>query len=262
MLTTPTVKLHVEERGTGDPILCIHGTSSSAAVWSDAVERLARLGRVIAYDRRGCARSERPVPYERTSVAEHADDAAALLEALGAAPAVVIGRSYGGTVALALALRHPERVRALAVLEGDATRELAPATAAWIDALAARLRAVAAEAGVDAVAEALIRDVAGDDAWRSFPPEVRRILMANGPAILAEMNGEWWLAGRRRRARRDRSARAAGGGRGFLPELREPTEALARAIPGARLEVVGGGHLIDPAHPAVLAFVADVLGGP
>ena len=217
---------------------------------------------MIAYDRRGCARSERPVPYERTSVAEHADDAAALLEALGAAPAVVIGRSYGGTVALALALRHPERVRALAVLEGDATRELAPATAVWIDALAARLRAVAAEAGVDAVAETLIRDVAGDDAWRSFPPEVRRILIANGPAILAELNGEWWLETDAAALAAHRSARAAGGGRGFLPELREPTESLARAIPGARLEVVGGGHLIDPAHPAVLAFVADVLGGP
>jgi len=262
MLTTPTVKLHVEERGTGDPILCIHGTSSSAALWSDAVERLAQVGRVIAYDRRGCARSERPVPYERTSVAEHADDAAALLEALGAAPAVVIGRSYGGTVALALALRHPERVRALAVLEGDATRELAPATAVWIDALAARLRAVAAEAGVDAVAETLIRDVAGDDAWRSFPPEVRRILIANGPSIVAELNGEWWLE-------TDAAALAAIDQPVLLvaaedssPELRAPTESLARAIPGARLEVVGGGHLIDPAHPAVLAFVADVLGGP
>ena len=46
-------------------------------MWAKAVEELARFGRVIAYDRRGCTRSERPEPYERTSVAEQADDAAA-----------------------------------------------------------------------------------------------------------------------------------------------------------------------------------------
>ena len=91
---------------------------------------------------------------------------------------------------------------------------------------------------------------------------MRRILIANGPAILAEMNGEWWLE-------TDAAALATLDQPVLLvaaedssPELREPTEALAQAIPGARLEVVGGGHLIDPAHPAVLAFVADVLGGP
>ncbi len=138
--------IHHEEHGHGDPILCIHGTGSSALVWSDAVRELARIGRVIAYDRRGCTRSERPEPYERTNVAEHAEDAAALLRELDAAPAIVIGRSYGGTVALELACRYPDLVRALVVLEGDATRELAPATARWLDAVAERLRAVPDEA--------------------------------------------------------------------------------------------------------------------
>src|ERR671923_619489 len=101
------VRLYYEAHGSGPPILCVHGAGSSALMWEAAVPRLARLGRVIAYDRRGCTRSQRPVPYDRTSVAEHADDAAALLVALAAAPAVVIGRSYGGAVATDLALRHP-----------------------------------------------------------------------------------------------------------------------------------------------------------
>src|SRR5687768_17879869 len=124
--TVNGVRLYYEEHGSGATILCIHGGGSSAVMWADAIEELARLGRVIAYDRRGCARSERPEPYERTSVAEHADDAAALLDALTAAPAVVVGRSYGGTVATDLALRYPDRVRALVLLEADAPRELAP----------------------------------------------------------------------------------------------------------------------------------------
>ncbi len=161
---------------------------------------------MIAYDRRGCARSERPRRYERTSVAEHSDDAAALLGALAAGPAIVVGRSYGGTVALDLAVRHPGRVRAIVLLEPDAPRELAPAAAAWVDALVDRLRAVAVADGDDAVPEALISEVAGSDAWSAFPDDLRRAIAGNGPAILAELAGEWWLDADAARALGDRAA--------------------------------------------------------
>ncbi|HEU4980012.1 MAG TPA: alpha/beta fold hydrolase [Solirubrobacterales bacterium] len=87
------IRLYYEEHGEGAPIICIHGGGSSAVMWESAIDELARLGRVIAYDRRGCARSERPERYERTSVAEQAEDARALLDELDAAPAIVIGRS-------------------------------------------------------------------------------------------------------------------------------------------------------------------------
>ena len=56
------VRLYVEERGEGDPILGIHGTGSSAMAWGEAAETLSGLGRVIVYDRRGCTRSELPEP--------------------------------------------------------------------------------------------------------------------------------------------------------------------------------------------------------
>jgi esterase len=174
------IRLYYEEHGSGAPILCIHGGGSTALMWADAVEELGRYGRVIAYDQRGCTRSERPEPYERTSVAEQADDAVGLLEALEAAPAVVIGRSYGGAVAIDLALRHPDRVLALVLLEGDALG-LSPAALEWTRALRDRRREVAAQNGVDAVYEALIGQVLGEGAWDSFPAEVRRRLTQNGP---------------------------------------------------------------------------------
>jgi pimeloyl-ACP methyl ester carboxylesterase len=60
------VRLHVEERGSGEPILCIHGTGSSAMAWREAVGALAALGRVIAYG--GDARAANiPIPTSRTS---------------------------------------------------------------------------------------------------------------------------------------------------------------------------------------------------
>jgi pimeloyl-ACP methyl ester carboxylesterase len=256
------VRLYYEEHGTGAPILCIHGAGSTALAWSDAVSKLARLGRVIAYDRRGCARSERPAHYERTSIAEHADDAAALLDALTAAPAVVIGRSYGATVATDLALRHPDRVRALVLLEGDASREQAPAVAAWVDRLTDRLLGVAAREGVDAVAKALITEVADESAWLAFPDEIRRLLESNGPAILAELQGEWWLNADASALATIRQPTVLIAAADSPPEFHEPVNALAAAMPNARTALVGGGHLIDPAAPEVLAFIEEVLGQP
>ena len=260
--TVNGVRLYIEEHGEGSPILCIHGAGSSALAWSDAIAELSRLGRVIAYDRRGCTRSERPEPYERTSVAEHADDAAGLLDLFDAAPAVVIGRSYGATVATDLAIRYPDRVRALVLLEGDAPRDLAPATAVWGDRLGDHLREVAAQAGIGAVGEALFSEVLGKDGWRSAPEELRRLITDNGPAILAEVEGEWWLqADAASLATIDQPALLVAATES-RPELREPTEALAQVLPNARTVLVGGGHLIDPAGPEIVAFVEEVLAGP
>lgn len=110
------VSLYYEEHGAGEPIVGVHGGGSSAAMWVEAAPELAKHGRTILYNRRGSFRSERTEPYA-TNVHEQADDAAALIDALVAAPAIVIGRSYGGAIAVDLALRYPDRVRALVLLK-------------------------------------------------------------------------------------------------------------------------------------------------
>jgi esterase len=161
------VSLYHEEHGTGNPILCIHGAGSSALAWGDAVPELARRGRVIVYDRRGCTRSERPDPYDATSVAEQADDASALLEALEAKPAVVIGRSYRGEIAVDLVQRYPDLVRALVLLE-PAIFTLSEETLAWADKLFSQVRATAASDGPAAAADRFYRVVLGD-ATRACP---------------------------------------------------------------------------------------------
>jgi esterase len=252
------IRLYYEERGEGAPILCIHGGGSTALMWADAVDELARLGRVIAYDRRGCTRSERPPRYESTSVAEQADDAAALLDALEATPAVVIGRSYGGALAIDLALRSPERVRALVLLEGDALG-LSPEGLEWTRALRALLRDVAAADGVDAVYAALVDEVLGAGAWAAFPSEVREVLSRNGRALLAELAYvDQPMPDAAAFATIDRPALLVAAS-DSPREQREMTEAMANVLPDARMALVSGGHLINPAAPDVLEFVEEVL---
>ena len=115
------------------------------------------------------------------------DDAAALIDALGAAPAIVIGRSHGGEIAVDLALRYPDRVRALRLLEGGGL-SLSDGVRRWIAAYDEALYA-AAETDMDLVGKALLAGVAGDEAWEALPEAVRDIFTANGPAIVAEERG-------------------------------------------------------------------------
>ena len=251
------VRLYYEEHGGGAPIVCIHGTSSSSMVWRpQAIEELARRGRTILYDRRGCTRSERPDPYE-TSVVQHAEDAAALLEALDATPAIVLGRSYGGEVAIELALRHPEAVRALALLEGAALT-LDDEAMAWAEGLRRAVEDAAAR-DIDSVAETFLRPVLGDETWESFPEPLKTMFTENGPAIVAEMRGPWLEATVADLAR-IRVPTLLVAGKESPPAFRRITDRMAAAIPGSRVVLVEGGHLIDPAHPDVLRFVDDVLG--
>jgi pimeloyl-ACP methyl ester carboxylesterase len=126
------VALAYEQRGDGPAVLLVHGMADDAAGWRHVGEQLAPVARTIAYDRRGYGGSGAPEPYERTTVEEQAEDAAALLGALDAAPAVLCGRDFGAVICLDLCKRHAGLVRAAAVIDPplfafvpDATEALA-----------------------------------------------------------------------------------------------------------------------------------------
>src|SRR3954469_9532275 len=126
------VALHYAEQGDGTPVLLIHGLASDAEGLAPVAAEVARAGaRAIAYDRRGYGRSGAPEPYHGTTVEEQTEDAAALLRALDAGPAIVAGDGFGALVALDLGKRHGALVRAL-VLSNPALFALVPEATEWL----------------------------------------------------------------------------------------------------------------------------------
>ena len=182
-----------------------------------------------------------------------------LLEVLSATPAVVIGRSTGGLIALELARRHPEKVRALVLLE-LAVMTLHPHAAAWAQQLR-RTVLEAAEKDPSAVSGVVFREVLGGEAWESFPAALCGHFADVSPAVLAGIRGRGLDlsqaplelseadAGEIRRATLIVSAEDS-------PEaLYAVNRRLARLLPNTETVLVAGGHLIDPAGPAVLEFL-------
>lgn len=109
-------RIYYEEHGTGPAMLLIAGTGGHTGTFSELAPSLARTYRVVSYDRRGFSRTG-GAPPSRFYVRRHAEDAAALLRAIGAVPAVVVGWSFGGIVALATAIEHADVVERLVLYE-------------------------------------------------------------------------------------------------------------------------------------------------
>jgi pimeloyl-ACP methyl ester carboxylesterase len=105
------IRLYYEESGKGAPVLLINGQGMTLDSSWRTIDVMKRSFRVLAFDNRDTGRSSfSPLPY---SVMQMADDAIAVLDAAEEDRAHVYGHSLGGIVALDLALRYPERVRAL-----------------------------------------------------------------------------------------------------------------------------------------------------
>jgi pimeloyl-ACP methyl ester carboxylesterase len=257
------IDLYYEVYGEGPPILGIHGTPSSAVLWVEAAKELGTRGRCIIYDRRGFFRSGHPEPFETVDLSDHVDDAAALLNVLAATPAVVIGRSTGGQIALDFAHRFPDRVKAMVLLE-PAVFSVDPEAAAWADRLRRRVLKAAAERPSSA-SEAVFREALGDRAWDALPEQLRQLFAAASTAVLAEIRGQGLdLSEQPLDLSSEELARIGQPTLIVSSEdspgvLRRVNDRLADALPRTEQVHVPGGHLINPAHPAVLDFVDRVL---
>jgi pimeloyl-ACP methyl ester carboxylesterase len=113
---------HVEFGGTGRPILCLHGVTGNAWVWYEAARPLLSVGRVVSLDMRGYGDSQWS-PDRSYTTEDHVADLGAVVAALGLEMVDLVGSSWGGLVALAFAVRHPEAVRRLALVDVEPSSE-------------------------------------------------------------------------------------------------------------------------------------------
>jgi pimeloyl-ACP methyl ester carboxylesterase len=242
----PGRRLFFERAGEGEPLLLVQGMSGTHLSWGEPFPQALRAGGVqtIAYDHRGVGHSDRVESVEPFTIAELADDAAALLDALGVESAHVLGVSMGGMVAQELALRHPARLRTLTLgctfTGGGHAVMPDPATGL---ALAAALRSGDRERALRALWELNVSPAfaAEPGAYETFaglaatlPVSVRMIFMQLGA-----------IAGHDTGSRLDAIAAPTlvvhGTGDRMIPVAN--AETLARLIPEARLALLDGvGH--------------------
>jgi pimeloyl-ACP methyl ester carboxylesterase len=109
------VKLYVEESGEGTPILFIHEFGGNHESWEPQLRYFSRRHRCITYAARGYPPSDVPASVEAYSQATAADDAIAVLDALGVDKAHIVGLSMGGFCTIHFGLRTPERALSLIV---------------------------------------------------------------------------------------------------------------------------------------------------
>lgn len=112
------ISTNCHDVGSGAPVLLIHGSGPGVTAWANwrlVLPELSRSRRVIAPDMVGFGYTERPagITYGIDGWVAHA---VGVLDALGIEQTDLVGNSFGGAIALALAIRHPQRVRRLVLM--------------------------------------------------------------------------------------------------------------------------------------------------
>ena len=257
----PTIELYYERAGDGPPLLFISGTGGDLRAKPNVFDGpFSKAFDLLAYDQRGLGRSAKPdIDY---TMADYADDAAALMDAMGWASAKVAGFSFGGMVAQELVLRHPAKVERLVL---GCTSPGGEGGASY------PFHEIQDLMGEDRARFLIpISDTRRDAAWQAEHAEQFVQFVAMGAADpFADEPGHAMGARRQleARAKHDTWERldliacpvliAAGRYDGVA--LPETQERMAGRIPGAELRFFEGGHMFmiqdRDAIPAMVAFL-------
>jgi pimeloyl-ACP methyl ester carboxylesterase len=249
------IEIAWRERGSGQPVLLIHETAATGAVWDAVAEAISARARAIAYDRRGWGDSTAPDDYRRTTVEEQSEDAAALIESLGAGPAVLCGAGVGAVLALDLLLRRPELVAGTVLVEPPLLQLLPVATEALSED---RGRLETAAAAGESVIELYLAGglpALGPGIAR-LPDQQLGAARARPGSLLAELGlATGWRLPLPQLAESGRPA-AVVTSTSTPPLLRDASVALVRRLPEAEAIELEGGEL--PPHLGAPAEVAGL----
>ena len=247
--------------GSGSPILLIHGMAGDADVWGKALDILAEDHRVIAYDRRGFTRSKHePV----RDLERHRLDAAALLRELDPGPVTVVGWSSGGIIALDLAIREPELVKAAVLIEAPLHAKRRPGMRQVRAVIGAQLlsRIRDERAATEVFMRWALRYRDGDTGYDRLDPATRDAMLANGKANMGEI-----AAGTGEHIRREQVAKLAVPLTCVVGELSDPvyhraTAYIRRLAPRTSVKHIdGAGHGLHLERPAEFAAAVKEAAG-
>lgn len=231
-------------------VTLIHGSLDRSAGLLKLSRRLADRYRVTRYDRRGYGRSfPSDGPF---GVDQHVADLREVLTRVAerVSPRVLVGHSYGGNVALALAQRSPELV------DGVVTYETPLSWREWWPGDSAGATAVTLQADPALAAERFMRRLFGDERWERLPPSTRAARRREGPAMVGELldlrtRPAW-------HAEQIVTPVMAMYGELGRPHHRRGAEAIAAEIPGGELCVLPGARHPGPnTHPEQVAALVN-----
>jgi pimeloyl-ACP methyl ester carboxylesterase len=253
--TSDAVRIAYEVRGTGEPVLMIHGLGYDRFGWGPAPDLLAEEFEVVLFDNRGVGESDAPVgPYSAPMLAA---DALAVLDSLGLERAHVVGTSLGGMVAQELVHAHPERVTKLVLA---CTTPGGP-RAYPIPERTLAIFAAFATLPVEEALRRFVENALADETVRARPElveEIYRYRLGHRPHPEA---WQWQAAASMGFDAFDRAGRIRVPTlvlTGTADNVVDPrnSDLLAQAIPGARLERFEGlGHLFFWEEPERFARV-------
>lgn len=181
-------RLPVVAIGAGEPVLFVHGALGDYRAWWPQQLALRHSHRAISYSRRQHFGSVALAPAAGYSRHLHAADLEQLLDALDVAPVHLVGHSYGASIAAAVALRRPDRVRSLVLADPDLLAMVPPADAAVLarhrrglhDLREGTVRSGAgAGAGVDPVRGFFAAAIGGAGILDGLPAPARAVVEAN-----------------------------------------------------------------------------------
>lgn len=265
----PGARLHVRDSGSGPAILLLHGLGGHTAHFDYGVaEQLAQSHRVVMVDRPGSGYSQRDAA-SGADVAAQAAALAALIEQLGLGRPTVAGHSLGGAVALALALDHPGKVGALALVAPLTHVQAAPPAvfkalsiaSPWLRGLFAWT--LATPGALARGKKVLAAVFAPERTPHDFPVRGGGLLSLRPRQFLASSADMRALPGAMPgvAARYAELALPVGvlfGREDPILDWRQQGQALAGKVAGSRLELVDGGHMLPVTQPQLVAgFIAE-----
>lgn len=250
-ISLPDTQLTVDVRGSGTPLLLVHGFPFHHGMWQSQLENLSRVCQVIAPDLRGFGSSEVPPPDSTLSMERFADDLAALLDHLVVDEVVYCGLSMGGYIGWAFCRSYPQRLKGLIACDTLATPDTEEAAAAR-QSNAQKVM----EAGPEFLVEGMIPKLFGEKSHQTNPAAVEQVeamIRNTAPVTIA--------AALRGMAERPDSTE-------LLPTIQVPTlvvcgsddvisppdkmKTIAEAVPHSSfLEIPDAGHLSPLEQPGV-----------